>query len=534
MELEMKFKSPVRTLSPAALIPLLLCMTATAAAAATKIPDTGQNRCYNETKAVACPDRAHDFFGQDAQYSGAQPAYRDNGDGTVTDRVTGLMWSKAVSPQKVGLEEARQIAQKMRLGGYDDWRVPNIKELYSLIDFRGYTGSADPARVRQAPADAVPFIDTDYFDFRYGAEGERYIDAQWLSSTPYVATTMGDMETLFGVNFADGRIKGYGYKRLGDRWERKKFYVRYVRGGSYGESRFKDNGDATVTDQATGLMWSRSDSGRGMDWRDALDYAENLELAGYRDWRLPNAKELQYIVDYTRSPETTGSAAIDPVFQSSAIVNEAGERDYPAYWTSTTHLDGPRPGTAAVYVAFGRALGEMQGRIMDVHGAGAQRSDPKTGRAELGRGPQGDAVRVDNYVRVVRGGATAQSAAGGDNDYNAYPYRIRLADESDSDAAGAASRQPPFPGDTRPGFAARDPAAFAKHFVERLDRDGDGRVSRSEFDGPKQRFGFHDGNGDGYLTVEEIEAAPPPPPPFGKPRFGRGDPGVPGEAPASQ
>jgi hypothetical protein len=45
---------------------------------------------------------------------------------------------------------------------------------------------------------------------------------------------------------------------------------------------------------------------------------------------------------------------------------------------------------------------------MDVHGAGAQRSDPKTGdpkRFARGRGPQGDDVRILNYARAVRGGA---------------------------------------------------------------------------------------------------------------------------------
>ena len=61
-------------------------------------------------------------------------------------------------------------------------------------------------------------------------------------------------------------------------------------------------------------------------------------------------------------------------------------------------------GGAAAYVAFGRSLGNMNGWI-DIHGAGSQRSDPKTGDpadyAE-GHGPQGDAIRIYNYVRLVR------------------------------------------------------------------------------------------------------------------------------------
>lgn len=54
---------------------------------------------------------------------------------------------------------------------------------------------------------------------------------------------------------------------------------------------------------------------------------------------------------------------------------------------------------------------------MDVHGAGAQRSDPKSGDPAdypTGHGPQGDASRIDNYVRLVRGGASGDVFTGGD------------------------------------------------------------------------------------------------------------------------
>jgi hypothetical protein len=179
-----------------------------------------------------------------------------------------------------------------------------------------------------------------------------------------------------------------------------------VRGNpDYGVNAFVDNGDGTVTDAASGLMWQQADSGEGMDWQAALAYCEALDTTGYDDWRLPNAKELQSLVDYGRSPETTGSAALDPLFGATPITNEAGQVDYAAYWSSTTHLNMMN-GANAAYVAFGRALGYMNGWI-DIHGAGAQRSDPKTGDSAnwpTGHGPQGDAIRVDNFVRCVRGG----------------------------------------------------------------------------------------------------------------------------------
>jgi hypothetical protein len=220
---------------------------------------------------------------------------------------------------------------------------------------------------------------------------------------------MGGNETMFGVNFVDGRIKGYPTFKL--------FEVKVVRGGdNYGENDFQDNNDGTITDRATGLMWGQAGSSAGMNWEDALAWAQarNAETyLGYDDWRLPNAKELQSIVDYDRSPSFTQSPAISPLFNVPAIVDEGGNDNYPFYWTSTTHNDGPRP-DKAVYVCFGEALGYMNGRWMDVHGAGAQRSDPKTGDPAdypRGRGPQGDAIRILNYVRLVRDAVPDSSGA---------------------------------------------------------------------------------------------------------------------------
>ena len=457
------------------------------------IVDTGQVICYDNSREIPYPKPGQPFYGQDAQYEGNVPSYRDNGDGTVTDLNTSLMWSKAVDKKKVSLIEAKKIAKKMTLGEYTDWRVPNIKELYSLVDFRGNTGFSQEGFHSGAPENAVPFINTDYFDFEYGdvKAGERYIDAQWLSSTKYVSTTMHGSETLFGVNFADGRIKGYGYQIPGSSRE-KKFFVRYVRAGPYGENNFVDNGNGTITDQATGLMWMQKDSGKAMSWEQALEFAENLLYAGYDDWRLPNAKELEYIVDYSRSPDTTGSPAIDPIFQTTSIVNEAGEKDYPYFWTPTTHLDGPNPGANAVYVAFGRALGKMRGRIMDVHGAGAQRSDPKTGRP-TSRGPQGDIIRVNNYIRCVRGDSVKIRISKPLEDKNKYPYNVKI----NRGVSQQGQRGPRHPSGRR-------------GFIERLDRNGDGKISRSEFDGPKDRFDYHDKNNDGYITEDEAPKGPPP------------------------
>jgi len=395
------------------------------------IVDTGQVAFYGNSSEIAAPaNPAAAFYGQDAQFARAQPSYSLSGDGlTVHDDVTGLTWVRKPDLNGDGtidVDDKRSWADAMaypailnaaNFGGYNDWRLPTIKELYSLMDFRGL----DPSGYSGTDTSGLkPFIDTAHFDFAYGdaSAGERIIDSQWATTTNYVSTTMNGDETMFGVNFADGRIKGYPIAdpRTGSD---KLFYVRCVRGNSdYGINHFVDNGDGTITDTATGLIWSQDDSGIGMNWQDALAWVQTKNAAhylGHDDWRMPNVKELQSLLDYTRSPATSGSAAIDPLFYCSPIIDEGGGTNYPFYWSGTSHVNLVS-GDHAAYVCFGEALGWMEmppysGNyfLLDVHGAGAQRSDPKTGNPAdypYGHGPQGDVVRIYNFVRLVRDAPT--------------------------------------------------------------------------------------------------------------------------------
>ncbi|NNJ71229.1 MAG: sulfatase-like hydrolase/transferase [Kiritimatiellales bacterium] len=447
------------------------------------IVDTGQIQAYG-TEA-----------GQDAHYLANAPSYKDHGDGTVSDLVTGLMWTQDPG-EKMTLAEAEKNAAKCKTGGYRDWRLPTIKELYSLIQLNG----TDPDPMSTDTSTLKPFIDDAIFTFKYGdpAKGERIIDSQFATSTKYVSTTMGGNETMFGVNFADGRIKGYPIQT---RRGKGRYYVLYVRGNSeYGKNSFKDNDDGTITDEASGLTWMKADSGEGMDWPTALDYAEGMEFAGYSDWRLPNAKELQSIIDYTRSPDTTGSAAIDPIFDATEIINEGGEKDFAHYWTGSTHV-GVRKSDTAVYFAFGRSLGWMSDRqsgekqLMDVHGAGSQRSDPKVGDASrfpYGRGPQGDVIRIDNMVRLVRGGdaIAADAEVKPDSQSEQSPPG-----ERPNQASGRQNRNGPSP----------------DRIFSRFDANNDGRITKDEFKGPERRFLMLDQDNDGAITREEAADAPPPP-----------------------
>lgn len=246
-----------------------------------------------------------------------------------------------------------------------------------------------------------PYIDTNYFTISYSSEEDLSHAIFWSSNkyTGVLGNISGDTpgaELAFGVNFGTGHIKAYSIS-IGP-----KHFVRCVRGNlSYGVNLFQNNGEGTITDLATGLMWQQTDNGSGIDWKQALAYVQsqnNANYLGHNDWRLPNSKELQSIVDYTRSPGATNSANIGPainsLFSCTAITNDGGKSDYPYYWTGTSAISNPN-GTYsnAWYVAFGLA---EDGNGEDLHGAGAVRFDAKI----LG-GSQGE-ERVLNYVRLVR------------------------------------------------------------------------------------------------------------------------------------
>ena len=420
------------------------------------VVDTGQTQCYDNRNVIAPPKPGQPFYGQDAQFHHHPSSYSLGADGlTVRDNTTSLTWQRSPDTDgdgaltrrdKLTLSQAQALPAKLnaaKFGGFADWRLPSIKELYSLFDARG-TDPSGPAGADTARL--TPFIDTNFFKFAYGdpRTGERVIDSQYASGTKYVGRSVRGFGKLFGVNFADGRIKGYDLFMPGGGVE-KTFFVMCVRGNpGYGTNDFHDNTDGTVTDRATGLMWAKSDSGQGLNWQAALAWAQqkNAEkFLGHADWRLPSVKELQSLVDYTQSPDTTQLPAINAVFHCTTITNEAHQADYPFYWSATTHAS-LMGGGAAMYVAFGRAAGWMSPRAfaggpperrgdfgpgpgpdgppdagppggnagdyhyVDVHGAGAQRSDPKAGNPAMfphGRGPQGDVIRIYNYVRLVRG-----------------------------------------------------------------------------------------------------------------------------------
>jgi len=350
---------------------------------------TSQIKCWDSAGNIITPVLGEAFFGQDSQFEHITPVYTKSSDGlTVKDEVSGLTWQQSHDTGIYYWAETQTVVDNLNeqnYGGYKDWRVPTIKELYSLWNV----------------SMGWPYIDTKYFTISYSSQDELSHAIFWSSDkyTGVLGNISGNTpgaELAFGVNFGTGHIKAYSIA------EGPRHFVRCVRGNlAYGVNLFQNNNDGTISDLATGLMWQQTDNGSGMNWEHALAYAQtqnNANYLGHNDWRLPNTKELQSFVDYTRSPGATNAAnvgpAINALFSCTGIINDGGKADYPYYWTSTSAIsiaNGSYP--SAWYVAFGRA---EDGNGEDLHGAGAVRFDKKT----VGTG-QGE-ERVLNFVRLVR------------------------------------------------------------------------------------------------------------------------------------
>lgn len=118
-------------------------------------------------------------------------------------------------------------------------------------------------------------------------------------------------------------------------------------------SRFIDNGDGTVSDARTGLMWMRCSLGQAWDgatctgtatqyeWADALTQAQSSSFATYTDWRLPNVKELVSIIERSCANPSVNS----DIFPATPTWY---------FWTNSPNVTGP--GTYVQVVAFGQGF----------------------------------------------------------------------------------------------------------------------------------------------------------------------------------
>ncbi|MCX7047485.1 MAG: DUF1566 domain-containing protein [Candidatus Sumerlaeota bacterium] len=227
-----------------------------------KLPDTGQTQSFTTT------------FGEDADYIIHPPSLTDNGNGTVTDNVTGLIWQKADGGEMTW-EAATTYAIGLTLDGYSDWRLPTAHEAFSILNH----GTINPA------------LNTSVFT----ASAAEY----WWTQD----TLASDATRVWSAN-AGGGIGPHPKSETISAGGTKRFHPRCVRGanapaGASPIHHAVNNGDGTVTDSDTGLMWQKGEAPAPMTWEAALQYAEGLTLAGHSDWRLPNIKELHSLNDET-------------------------------------------------------------------------------------------------------------------------------------------------------------------------------------------------------------------------------------------
>jgi hypothetical protein len=253
------------------------------------LPDTGQNLSYTNT------------FGEDNDYNINVPSYTNNGNGTITDNITGLMWQQ-VDGGEMTIENAFIYADNLVLGGYSDWRLPTPRESFSILNHQNIN----------------PALNTTYFT-------NTNADYWWTNTYQ-----SGDNTKVWCTN-AGGGIGNKPKSETISAGGTKKFHARVVRDittPTVISNHFTDNGDGTITDNLTQLIWQKAPNISAVTWENAIAHAENLSLASATDWRLPNLKELQSLNDES----VTNPSANTTFFPTIGVHN---------YWSSTSVQNQP-------------------------------------------------------------------------------------------------------------------------------------------------------------------------------------------------
>jgi len=272
------------------------------------LPDTGQSKCYQADAPYA--EILCNGTGQDGAYRINPMSYTDNGDGTVTDNNTGLMWQQEDDNQTYNWYQATgtisatynpsviDYCGSLNLGGQNDWRLPTKTELMDIVDY------------------SVPYSNPSILNTYFpNTKQSNY----WSSTVKY-----GSYPWV--IDFSTGNSRRFQ--------DSSTTFVRCVRGGVSSQA-LVDNGNGIVTDSRSRLMWQQDEPGQ-MTWGSALTYCEELSLGGHLDWRLPNIKDLATLLD-----DTTDNPDINTTYFPYAISSW--------YWSSTT---GNLSGSWARYVDF--------------------------------------------------------------------------------------------------------------------------------------------------------------------------------------
>jgi hypothetical protein len=279
-----------------------------------KLPDSGQ---FRETTFV---------HGEDNDYTRNPMSFSITDDDLVViDNNTGLMWDRHLNwqwetttppqgdwrpqdvfaykdgePRRRPYHEGVQYCKSLELGGYSDWRMPSMKEGHTIAHY----------------ASARPTIHMKYFkdvDPGLPGYGDRGKGGMWGGPIAPDHNNSG-----WHLGFIDGHFMGY--PRTGYKTTR---CVRADNNGAYFQPDYVDNGDGTVTDKVTDLIWQQATDGKLRDWEGSIQHCEDLVFAGHGDWKLPSNKELSSTVDLLLY-----KPAIDTAFFP--------DTDYKAYYWSRT------------------------------------------------------------------------------------------------------------------------------------------------------------------------------------------------------
>jgi hypothetical protein len=238
-------------------------------------------------------------------------SYTTNGDGTVTDNVTGLIWEGAVNPNS--LTQAAAATYCASKGG--DWRVPTRLELFSIVDVTASVLSTMPA------INATYFPNTPAADFWTSTVYELAPNLAWNIKFFLAGTTGTDWLSVTSTS-----------------------QVRCVRAPApkcYAAHYIVQSG-GLVLDAATGLTWQQNDDGAQHTWGDATTHCAGLGTG----WRIPSVNELETIVDDTR--------ATPPEIDATTFPNTGSTSSNSDYWTSSPYAN-------SVGYNYAWAVGFIQG-----------------------------------------------------------------------------------------------------------------------------------------------------------------------------
>jgi len=315
------------------------------------VPRTGQTSCYRWT-GTAVIDCAG--TGQDGEtLSGAawpDPRFADARDGTLTDRLTGLAWARDAGAAggfrswDQALEHVKALNREGYLG-HDDWRLPNVREMESLVNVQ-----SDPAAWLKAQG----FRDVPKDDYWTSSSYAAYPACAWsvgMYSGIVAGRAKGEAGRAWPVRTARQGVLTLPRTGQAACYDRSGAAVSCAGTGQDGElragavwpdPRFADDADGTVTDRLTGLVWARDGGAPGAaacgpgarkNGQGALDHVRCLNANRYlgkSDWRLPNRGELASLADRGQP-------------DSAAWLNAHGFRNVQAagYWSSTTYAPTP-------------------------------------------------------------------------------------------------------------------------------------------------------------------------------------------------